>query len=283
MTINELLAELRIVGGESTFSDRNLLIYSINRALRRLYADQRIEKTVRLATRRPKPIAYYKEIHSKDGDIKEIPITGKSFSMRIHGECTYVVTDGPATTVRTIDSKNEATLIKGFLTYGGKISIWSSFAYTIYDLAVYDEIYSERPNDIPEYGIKITFNLRDIYGDFMSFTTPATDLAGNPIKSARLYDGKVEVGSDYTGEIMLSYRCLPTEISLAEDDNSTEIVVPNEYSHLFVLLVAYYGMLFKDDDKATKFLDQYTEAIASFRAYCYQQVDFDYKDTTGWA
>jgi hypothetical protein len=49
------------------------------------------------------------------------------------------------------------------------------------------------------------------------------------------------------------------------------------------MLVAYYGMLFKGDAKATKFLDQYTEAIASFREYCYQQVDFDYKDTTGWA
>ncbi len=191
MTINDLLIDLHIVGKEEeTFSDRNLFVYSINRALRRLYADRRIEKTVRLATRRPEPIAYYKEIHSPDGNMIEIPIEGKSYSMRIHGTCTYMINDGSVVTVRTVENKNETTVVKGFISYGGKISFWGSFAFTVYDLAIYNEIYSEKVKDIPEYGSKRIFNLRDIYGDFMSFTSPATNLAGKTLDFCRLYDGR---------------------------------------------------------------------------------------------
>ena len=283
MTINDLLTDLRIVGGEESFPDRNLFIYSTNRALRRLYADRKIERTVRLATRRPEPIAYYKELHSSDGDIFEIPVEGQSYSMRIHGECTYVVTDGPTVTARTVESGNEAVVVKGFVTYGGKISFWSSFAFTVYDLAIYNEIYSENVKDIPEYGTRRTFDLRDIYGDFMSFTSPATDLAGRPIESCRLYDGKVEISSDYTGEICISYRCLPTEISLAESGNSKEIALPGEYTHLFVMLVAYYYMLFSEKAKADMFLSQYTDALNSLVTDSYQQIDTGYRNTNGWA
>ena len=283
MTINDLLIDLHIVGKDETFSDRNLFVYSINRALRRLYADRRIEKTVRLATRRPEPIAYYKEIHSPDGKIIEIPIEGKSYSMRIHGTCTYMINDGSVVTVRTVESKNETAVVKGFISYGGKISFFSSFAFTVYDLAIYNEIYSEKVKEIPEYGSKRIFNLRDIYGDFMSFTSPATNLAGKTLDFCRLYDGKVEVDTDYTGEIYISYRCLPTEIILDNDDNTTEIEVPNEYTHLFVMLVAYYYMFFSANSNADKFLTQYTDAIKSLVEQSYQQIDSKYNDTTGWA
>ena len=283
MTINDLLIDLRIVGESESFSDRNKFIYSINRALRRLYADRKIEKTVKLATRRPEPISYYKEIHSPDGNEIEFPLVGKSYSMRIHGTCTYMINDGGVINVRTVESKNEATVVKGFISYGGTITFWGSFAYTIYDFAVYDEIYSEKAKEIPEYGLKRIFNLRDIYGDFMSFTSPATDLSGNPLKCCRLYDGKVEVDTDYTGEIAISYRCLPEEISLAEDENATEIAVPKEYTHLFVMLVAYYYLYFSDNKNADRFLNQYIDAKKSLVTESYQQIDAKYLDTTGWA
>lgn len=283
MTINDLLIDLRIVGESEGFSDRNKFIYSINRALRRLYADQKIEKTVRLATRRPEPISYYKEIHSPDGSEIEIPLVGKAYSMRIHGDCSYMITDGSVVTIRTVESKNEAAVVKGFIAYGGKISFFGSFAYTVYDLAVYDEIYSEKVKDIPEYSSKKIFDLRNIYGDFMSFTSPATDLSGKPLSFCRLYDGKVEVDADYTGEISISYRCLPVEISLAEDENTTEIEVPREYTHLLVILVAYYYLLFSGNNKADKFLNQYTDAKKSLVTESYQQIDAKYMDTNSWA
>ena len=161
--------------------------------------------------------------------------------------------------------------------------LWGSFAYTIYDFAIYNEIYSEKVKEIPEYGLKRVFDLRDIYGDFMSFTSPATDLSGRPIKYCRLYDGRVEVDADYTGEITISYRCLPEEISLAEDENATEIAVPKEYTHLFVMLVAYYYLYFSDNNKADRFINQYTDATKSLVTESYQQIDAKYLDTTGWA
>ena len=282
MIISDLMSDLEVIGGKETFSNRGLLIQATNYALRRLYSDRTIVKTVRLATRRPEPIAYYKEIHSQNGDMIEFPLNGTSYSMRIHGNCKYMITDGGVNTVRSVDSKNEAVLIRGFISYGGTISFWGSFAFTVYDFAIYDEFYSEKPQDIPDYGSKRIFDLREIYGDFMAFTAPATDFQGNPIKSCRLYDGKVEVDYDYVGEIVLTYRRMPTKIYSIQD-NITVIDVPKDYELILILLIAYYYLFFQGNEGADKFLNEYEKAIQNLTENGYQGIENKYVDTTGWA
>jgi hypothetical protein len=281
LTLCDLITDVKNLGGGELIDNNGLFISAVNRSLRRLYSDISVEKTVRLAARVHKPIAYYKEIHCKSGEMREFPLEGMAYSMRIHGNCKYMITDGETKSVYPVNSKNEAVQIKGFVTYGGKISFWGSFPFAVYDLAVYDRIYSELTKDIPDCDPKKMFNLRELYGDFMSFTSPATDRNGRLIKGASLYDGRLEIDSDYEGEIIVTYRRLPIEIS--PDDDDPDIDAPNEYTHLLTLLVGYNYFFHSDEGLAKYYLTQYDEAIKNLKQNSYQRISSEYTNTNGWA
>ncbi len=281
MTLEDLMFDVEVLGGDNGLSNATLFTFATNRALRRLYSDRNILKTVRLAVRRPRPIAYYKEINCINGETGEYPIEGTAYSMRIHGNCKYMITDGETSTIYTVDSKNEAIKIKGFLTYGGSISFWSSFAFTVYDLAIYDSIYSEFTSDIPDLDARRVLDIRELYGDFMSFTSPPTDKYGNPIKNVKMYDGRLEIDSDFVGEILLTYRRMPTEIPPGTGNPTIDIT--EEYSYILSLLVAYYYYYNIAPELANGYLSCYEDIIARMNSTSYQQLDPAYVDTNGWA
>ena len=282
MTTQDLQEEITLLGQGNEVSNEKLFRISLNRALRKLYLDRRIEKNVRIAARTLTPIAYYRKIECKAGKVTEIPLSGIAYSMRLHGTGNYMITDGEAINTYPFASTNEAKVVKGFVGgNGGKITFYSSFSFTVYDLAMYDEMYSQYTEDIPSYGPRTVFNIRELYGDFMCFTSPATDSNGNPIDGCKLYDGKVEVDSSYRGEIVLSYRRLPIEIvTVASQD---DIDVPEEYKYLLILLTAAYYWYYTDDDLAKYYLSQYEESIKSLKENSYDHIDPAYIDTNGWA
>lgn len=280
MTFDELETELTILGNNQPITDESLLILSVNRALRRLYNDLRIVKEVRIAARTIKPISYYKEIYCKSGEFMEFPLNGKAYSMRFHGSGKYMITDGDVTNTYTVDSKKEAKVIKGFLSYGGKISFWGSFSFTVYDFAVYDEIFSPQLADIPEEGSHRVFDLREMYGDFMSFISPPADSDGNLI-DCNMQDGKIEIDSSFEGEIILRYRRLPTKVISTMEIQTLD--VPEEYLHLFCLLAAAYYWYYTDDGLSGHYEELYEGGIESMRKGCYDQINCSYVDTNGWA
>ena len=242
MTTKELATELFVLGGGEAISDDRLLAISVNRALRKLYTDREIVKTVRFASRSIPPIKYYEEIRCKNGEEVTIPINGIAFSMRIHGVGKYTITDGDSVTVYAFDSPNEAILIKRALIFGGSITFWGSFSFTVYDLSIYDQVFSPFTEDIPDYGPRRVFNVRELYTDFMCFISPATDKHGVPLPNCKLYDGKLEIDSSYDGEIVLTYRRVPTEIFISEVEQNIDL--PDEYKAMFIPLVASYFLYF---------------------------------------
>ena len=281
MTIQDLQEEITLLGDGNAVTNMSLFVTCLNRAMRRLFTDRRIEKSVRIAARSLTPISYYKKIECKSGSATEIPLNGVSYSMRVHGTGNYVVKDDGETRTYSFTSKNETKLVKGFVGTGGKITFYGSFSFTIYDLAIYDQIYSQYTEDIPDYGPRTIFNMRDLYSDFMCFSSPATDTSGNPIDKCMLYDGKVEVDSSYRGEIMLTYRRLPTPLSDVDED--AVIDIPPEYEHLLSSLVAAYYWYYIDEGLAKYYLGQYEENIQSLKENCYDRINLGYVNTNGWA
>lgn len=284
MRLSELSQEVALLGFNATVEEGDLLLNSVNRALRELYNSRTIINKVVLAASGTKPIFYVKEIHRPGGNIITLPVDGKAFSMRVHGVMTYMTTDGGVNNARTVISPNEATLVRGFFTKGGYISLWADLSFTVYDFCVFKEIFSGEVKDIPHYGPTVTFDLRDIYGDFMSFISPAKDRNGRVIKNCVLYDGKVEVDSDYRGEINLSYRRLPTKIDKLHSENEDPIIdIPEEYTHIFPLLVASYVWLEADEPKAKYYKKLYDESLEQIDSCGYDEIDCRYVDTNGWA
>lgn len=279
MTYDELIYQVDLLAGQSVDSD-GLLISSSNRALRELYNRVKITKTARLAARGLRPVTYFREVNCFNGEQITLPAKGVAYSMRVHGSGRILVTDGESNEVTPVDSLYGTTVIKGFLSYGGSITFWGSFSFSVYDYAIYDQLFSERKEDIPEAGPTLTLDLRQLLGDFMSFISPAVDRDGIPLENCRMQDGKLEIDSEFKGEIILTYRRLPRVIG-GEDGEIVD--VPEEYTHLLPLLVAHHALLQSNESRARYYKSLFEEGMELIARESYGGIDCKYPLTNSWA
>ena len=285
MTYTELKNEVAVLTGNPDVGKAVFIGYA-NRALRDLYSDVCVEGTVRLATQSVKPITYIKEIHCPTGREITLPLGGRAFSMRFYGVGQYMLTVNGIPKTTRVTSPYRATTIKHFVGDNTTLTVWGGVSFSIFDYSVYDTLYSTNEEDIPEYGGMVSFDLRQICGDFLSFLYLATDTSGNQIENCRLSDGKIYVGSDYSGEILLTYRRLPRVIQgiESEDEEENEVVdIPKEYTSLLPLLIAYYLTSNEEEELKIYFKTLYDEGIKSVCEAGYSRLDTRYTDTTGWA
>ncbi len=280
MTLEELKSEMTDLVFDLELPADSLLISAANRALREIYIRRKITNTVRLYTRGLQPSFYREAIHCTGGTEITLPLDGVAFSMRVCGYGNYAVYDGSLLNVYSIDTGIESNVVKHFISEGGKIVLWADTSFDVYDFSVYSEVYSTKKEDIPDGGNRVTIDMRSIYPDFSSFTTPAQDSSGNPIKGCLLADGKIELDSDYSGEIILTYRRLPTKIGTSV---SEEIDIPAEYSHLLPLLATSYILLDADPSIASHYRERYEDLLSRMERNTYEQISTKYVDVNGWA
>lgn len=280
MTIQELEHEIKVLGFDGTIDLSTVLVPSANRAINYLYSRKCITKTVRLFARGSAISFYKKEIHCENGKPVSFPLNGKAYSMRVCGSGSYTIKDSSSTTIQSFDTGMEGKLIRGFIQNGGEIKFHGSFSFTVYHFTIYSETFSPYIDDVPEGGADFVFDLREIYGDFMSFVSPAVDSSGLAIPGCSLKDGKLYVDANYNGEIILTYRRRPAPIASIMVD---EIDIPDEYCHLFPLIVASYVLLDSDEEKALYYKARYDEMVDCMEKNCYHQIDHNYKNIDGWA
>ena len=285
MTYTELKNEVAILTGNPDVSTSIILGYA-NRALRDIFFDINVEGKIRVATHGSKPSTYIKEIHCPTGKEVVLPLNGRAFSMRFYGVGQYMLdVNGKQTTTRVI-SPYQATTVKHFVGPNTTLTVWGGISFSIFDYAVYNTIYSTNAEDIPEYGDMVSFDLRHICRDFLSFLYPATDSSGNEIPNCHLSDGKILIDPEYSGEILLTYRRLPRVIEGIEseyEDENEVIDIPEEYSSLLPLLVAYYLTPIEEEAQKNCFKTLYDDGIKSIADIGYRKLDLRYTDTNGWA
>ncbi len=283
-TLEDLKRQVEWFGRGDVINDRYTLIALANKALHELYLTIPVTKTVRLNVRGHKPTVYYEELVSKSGKTMILPLVGKAYSMRVMGKGNYTITDGSNVSAVQFDTENETKLVRGFIGTGGTIKFWGSFNFIIYDFSLYDEIFSQKVESIPDGAPIAVYDIRAKYGDFLSFLSPPTDRFGKVINDCRLQDGRLEINSGYSGEILITYRRLPTEIiGLYEEQDAEEVVdISNEYSHLLIYLIWYHYWHLNDEVKAQSFRDRF-ESLASVLANDRLTIDRKYVNENGWA
>lgn len=280
MLYSDLYTEVNLLTG-GVVDNQNLLIFAANKALRDIYNDTCIEKTVRIATHGIRPSIYISKIECTNAKEQVFRIKGAAYSMRVHGTGQFAFTGGGNNRVISVDSPKEAKVIKGFYNGEGTITFWGGLSFTVYDFAMYDRLYTDSLDDIPEYTPEVTHDLRELFGDFLAFTSPAVDNSGTPIKNCRLRDGRIIVDNDFNGEIVLTYRRLPTPITTSTMDQKIDI--PAEYDHLLPILAASYAV-FESDKELSELLRQvYRTNMDCIRRTSYYSMDNKYIDTNGWA
>ena len=280
MTYEELSKQVSLLGGIELDTASPLLQSSTNLALRELYTDRIIPRTVRMIARGVKPIVYHKQINCVNGGPFQIDITGNCYSFRIHGSCQILTMTPETSTLTSITTGNETKTIKAVAAPGTTLRFFGNYTFTIYDLSVYEEMFSANAEDIPEPSGASVYSVRELYGDFMSFLSPARDGFGRRLEGCVLRDGAVELSSEYNGEIVITYRRLPT---LASGAAGEELDVPDEYLLPFSLLVASYALMDENEAMAKHCKSRYDDILERLKQESYPVIDTAYENLNGWA
>ena len=279
MTYSELRCEVTALGFDDIIEREELLVSSINRALRTIFSERAVTRTVKLFSPGQRIVSRVREIRHTGGIDMTLPLAGRAYSMRVSGVGRVTVRDGNEE--RSFDFSSNSELIRGYLHTGGEVTFCGDYSYSVYDLITYSEAYSDNTEDIPDGSATRTFDIRMSYGDFLSFASLPRDNRGKCIQNCTLCDGKLEIDSEYCGEITLTYRRLPRTVTGAVADEVID--VPEEYAHLLALLVASYVWLDDDEDKAKYYKELYSEMLRSLGNSTYSSIAVGYTDTNGWA
>ena len=286
MTFEEFSKVFHGIGNGDHLVDNETLTYILNGALRELYARMPITKTVNFNLRGHKPCTYYKEIICKSDQSITIPIQGMAYSFRVMGKGNYIVKDSVTTDAYQFDTGKESQLVRGFMNDAGTIRFWGGFTFVIYDLSIYDEIYSPEVESIPDGSPITVLNIREMYGDFLAFTSPPTDRFGKEIEGCRLYDGRFEISSDYSGEVYLTYRRLPKLITYVEDNDDVTLAENIDVSEEYLqplLYLTWYHLWYNMDDMRSKIYKERFESLAKDILDGKRTVDTEYINENGWA
>ena len=262
--------------GELELSD--VVLHATERALKMIFTERPLLKLVQFYQKPINPVIRIEALtHSgKEGD--SVPFNAKAYSFRTTGEGSYRITDQSGTV--TVDFSGIESVHKGFLHGDGKLEFLGNYSYTVYDLAIFDEILSGSEDDIPVLCDFIEYDVKSYAKDFLSFTSPPENELGVSIQGASVCGGKMRIPSSYNGKIRLLYKAAPTKITEGADE---ELTLPDGCEHLLSLLVASFVWLDDDAEKAQYYMNLYREAMAAVKYYDRAGVDTTYQDVIGWA
>lgn len=280
MTYKESSGRVATLCLDSEATTGSLLLTATNLALSQIYADCPVTRTVRLTARGIRPLLYHKQIVCKNGGPLEIEMPGAAYSFKILGSCQMSIINGDGRVTESIDTGKETKIYKGICNIGSRMLFYGNFTFSLYDFSVYEEIFSLDPEDIPDPGPTTSYDLRAMYGDFLSFHSPAEDGDGNALDCCRLSDGRLEVDSTYCGEIAVTYNRIPT---MCDGSGDGEVDLPDEYISAYTYLVASILLLGDHEKIAVHYRERYEELISALKSTGYSRVGGDYLITDGWA
>ena len=278
MTLNELKNDVARLGFESYIEDEDVFIASANRALSMIYADRPVSRTATLSFTGPRVNVAREFIEHRTGDVITIAFSGKSLSFKSSGSGTCTITDPSGTSKIPLSLANQLT--KQFVYAEGTVTFSGDYYFTVSDFAVFEDLISERPTDIPEYKPYRELSMEDFCDGFRAFASQPCDKEGNPVHSVKPADGMVRAPFDFRGEIYLTYYRSPSPIS--GNDQNELIDVSDECAPMLPLLTASFMWLDDDAAKAQYYMSLYRDMIANVKRYSISKVDAQYS-VNGWA
>ena len=284
MIYDELVLEVEKLGYGDTIESESTLIDTLNIALKELYFYIPVINTAKIYARGYKPVGFYKEILYNGNAPVTINTDGKCFTMRVMGKGNYTIDNGTTVQAYQFDTGKESKIISGFISHGGYIRFWGGFSFTVYNLAIYDDLISNEVEDIPDGSGKVVYDVRKICSDFLAFASSPTDINGNAIENCLLRDGKIKIDSDFSVEITVTYRRTPKRIIgiKATDEKREFIDINEEYVPLLVNLTWYHYLYNTNYTKAMFYKEKFDNLLALLNENL-KVYDTVYVDVNGWA
>ena len=278
MTLNELKNDVARLGFESYVEDEECFIASANRALSLIYVDRPVSKTSLVCFRGPRTTLVREFIEHRSGEEITLAFSGRSLSFRTTGIGSCVITDRSGSNL--IPLSHDGQLTKQFIYGDGTITFSGDYYFTVSNLAVFDDIISDRSPDIPEYAPEKEISPEEYCDGFRAFCGYPKDKNGKAVDTVRLSDGRIYAPFNYRGELYLTYYRTPKAIS--NEDINAPIDVSEECAPMLPLLTASFMWLDDDASKAQYYMSLYRDLIANIRRYSTNKIEGSYSDN-GWA
>ena len=278
MTLNELKNDVAQLGFESYVENEDCFIASVNRALSLIYVDRPVSKTALIRFSGPRVNLTREFLEHKSGETLTLQSRGLAISFRTSGTGSCIIRDGTGANEVVFNNENQLTRQ---LIYGDvSITFSGNYYYTVSNLAVFDDLISSKPTDIPEYTPFRDVNPEDYCDDFRAFSSQPTDKSGTPINAVQLTDGRIRAPYDFHGEMYLTYYRAPKKADKSSMNASVD--VSEECAPLLPLLTAAFLWLDDDAAKAQYYMSLYRDAVANLKRYSTNKIDTAYR-VNGWA
>ena len=278
MTLNELKNDVAKLGFESYIEDNGAFIASVNRALSLIYVDRPVSKSAVISFRGPRTSLVREFIEHRSGEEINFNITGKAVSFRSTGNGRCIITDDGGREEIALGADRQS--VKRLLVGDATICFFGDYYFTISNLAVFDDLISDKVADIPEYTPLRELCPKDYCDDFRAFTSQPTDKDGRTVESVKLIDGRIYVPYNYRAELYLTYYRAAKPID--ETTADTQIDISEECAPMLPILTAAFMWLDDDAAKAQYYMSLYRDIVANVKRYSTNKIDTGYR-VNGWA
>ena len=193
----------------------------------------------------------------------------------------------------TFSDNNEFTAHKGLIKPDGaftdkavRLRFIGEFAYRYRNVAFYDVVFSNDPEDVQPYTEYVTYDLKKVCDGFI-------ELAEQPMK-----EGYLRLGPNYVLEspnvllikrecaddVKIKYKKEPKRLKYTDNPakDETELELDPELSELVPLLVAAYIWADEGDGKYALYLELYRERAAEIERRSRSKEPAEYKLVGGW-
>lgn len=279
MTTNQLLKETYALGFEDTGEADGSFIFAASRALRQIFSELAREVRRGIIVSAPK-IAHHTPRYSHEPyEKKSFSFKGYSFSFKFSGWGSYTVEDKSSR--RTVGFRGASGIVREIFDRECTLTFAGEYSFVISDLTAFGSNHGYKETDVPVYSEYREYSLPELIPDYSVMTRLPINERGEAIEGAHAVGDVLYLPFGYCGEVLVTYKPLPTPIS--SSDLSQEIDIPRSFEHLLPILTASYLWLDDDPEKAEYYATIYKSEAARLTVTSHKSIDSAYSDVTGWA
>ena len=218
-------------------------------------------------------LSRYKGLTHQGYETKTLPLAGRAYSMKLSGRGTVIIRDGALVTRK--DFNSEEVIFRGFISYGGEVSLVGDYRFTLIDFTCSADVFSDDLMDIPD-GNGWAVDMTSL-SDFSSLVS-VTDQNGEAIDGWCTVGSRLILPEGCAECIRVIYRKRPLQISADEDG----IDLPSRYVPLLAPLCS--ALMLSDDNPelSEKYMKLY-ESMVKEAVALQKNIDPLRVKTNGWA
>lgn len=240
MTLQDLQNDVYALGFERVTDPDDLFISAANRALRMIYTECKIKRSVTLRTDSVAVSSHIPRLRYNASAVT-LPLVGRAYSMRVSGKGRFVIRDAESVRAESFDADDR--LYRGFIASDCTLTLEGDYSYTVYDLTTYSEITSDRIESIPDGSGCVKYDFSE-YPDFMAFSQIPKDERGKEVKDASIEGSILTLRHQCGRSVTVTYYRQPKMISA--DDLYGHIDIPRSAESALPLLCASF--LWREDE-----------------------------------